>query len=124
MVEYMEGARSRSDTGSVSERVSADPGFVRLRRRFALNAGLLVAGLLVSYTLYLLLSAYARDLMGVRVVGSVNVALLLGIGQFAVTFALAWAFGRVCERGTDPLAERIRDRVRDEETVTGRVVGR
>ncbi|WP_229826226.1 DUF485 domain-containing protein [Nocardiopsis terrae] len=145
MVEYMEGAprrrgdsvgegarprggrsarlRAEADMAHACERMSVDPRFVKLRRRFALQAGALVGAFLFSYTAYLLLSAYARDFMSVQIVDSVNVALVLGVGQFLLTFVLAWAFGRFSTLSIDPLAEEIRDRARDEETISGRVIG-
>ncbi|WP_262391231.1 DUF485 domain-containing protein [Nocardiopsis sp. CNR-923] len=48
---------------------------------------------------------------------------MMGIGQFLVVFAFSWAFGRFSARAIDPLAERIRARGREEETVSGRVIG-
>ncbi|WP_370462404.1 DUF485 domain-containing protein [Nocardiopsis sp. FR6] len=104
--------------------MSVDPCFVKLRRRFALQTGLLVSVFLFSYLSYLLLSAYARDFMSIQIADSVNVALLAGVGQFALTFVLAWAFGRLSERTLDPLAERVRERALREESVSGTVVGR
>ncbi len=102
--------RAQADIAHTCERMSVDPSFIKLRRRFAIQAGLLVAAFLGSYMSYLLLSAYARDFMSVQIVESVNVALVMGIGQFLLTFVLAWAFGRFSERTIDPLAEQIRDR--------------
>ncbi|MFE1167975.1 DUF485 domain-containing protein [Nocardiopsis sp. NPDC058789] len=142
MVEYMEGtsrgrggdageplragggpARGRggAERAHACERVSVDPRFVKLRRRFALLSWAVVAIFLLSYLSYLLLSAYARDFMSVRITESVNVAMAMGVGQFALTFALAWAYGRFSARAIDPLAEEIRDRARAEETLDGRV---
>jgi uncharacterized membrane protein (DUF485 family) len=105
------------------ERMSVDPRFVKLRRRFALQAGVLVGSFLVSYMSYLVLSAYARDFMSVQIVDSVNVALVMGTGQFALAFGLAWAFGRFSARSIDPLAEEIRHSARAEDTIRGRVIG-
>ncbi|MFI6578695.1 DUF485 domain-containing protein [Nocardiopsis sp. NPDC050513] len=95
---------------------------MKLRRRFALQAIVLVSGFLLSYLTYLLFTAYAREFMARPVFAPVNVALVMGIGQFLVVFALSWAFGRFSARAIDPLAERIRERVREEETVSGRVI--
>lgn len=148
MVEYMEGTyrrradgrgealrsrgtwsaagrrRARADRAHACERMSVDPRFVKLRRRFALQAGVLVSTFLISYLSYLLLSAYARDFMSVQIIDSVNVALVLGIGQFLSTFVLAWAFGRFSELTLDPLAEEIREQARDEEATGGTAVRR
>lgn len=140
VVEYMEGVyrrrlggwsgapadasqmRTRAETAYVCERVSVDPSFVKLRRRFTLQAGFLVSVFLISYLTYLLLSAYARDFLSFQIVPSINVALVLGIGQFLLTFVLAWAFGRYSACSIDPLAEEIRDRVDAEEGPYGRVI--
>ncbi|WP_026122896.1 DUF485 domain-containing protein [Nocardiopsis halotolerans] len=143
MVEYMEGAyggrggawaevtgpggnrsaaargRARAARTHACERMSIDPRFVKLRRRFALQSGFLVAVFLLGYLSYLLLSAYARDFMSTRVTDSVNVALVLGIGQFLLVFVLAWAFGRFSERALDPLARELRERGHDEEAADG-----
>ncbi|WP_087097462.1 DUF485 domain-containing protein [Nocardiopsis sp. JB363] len=145
MVEYMEGtsrrrtepegggdrpggrsararARAEADMAHTCERVSVDPRFVKLRRRFALQFTLLVTTFLGGYMAYLFLSAYARDFMRVQIFDSINVALILGIGQFLLTFVLAWAFGRFSARAIDPLAEEIRDHARVEDGIDGRVM--
>lgn len=77
---------------------------------------------LISYLSYLLLSAYARDFMSIQVAPSINIALVMGVGQFLLTFALAWAFGRFSARWIDPLADELRDRVEAEESLSGRVI--
>ncbi|MFD3686290.1 DUF485 domain-containing protein [Nocardiopsis sp. NPDC058631] len=114
--------RARANTAHTFERISVDPRFVRLRRRFALQSVLLVSSFLLSYLSYLVLSAYARGFMSIEIVDSVNVALVMGIGQFLLTFVLAWAFGRFSERAIDPLAEEIRDRARADGAGAGTVV--
>jgi uncharacterized membrane protein (DUF485 family) len=113
--------RQRADASHACERLSVDPRFVKLRRRFALQVAVLVSLFLLSYLTYLLLSAYARDVMSHQITDSVNVALVLGIGQFLLTFVLAWAFGRFSERAIDPLAAQIRERAREDGTAAGRV---
>ena len=60
------------------------------------------------YALYVLLSAYARDFMGVKIVGNINVALLFGLLQFASTFLIAWYYSRYAAQKLDPLADDIR----------------
>lgn len=114
--------RAHADVAHTCERVSVDPRFVKLRRRFAFQFGGLVSVFLVSYLGYLALSAYARDFMSVQIVDSINVALVMGIGQFLVTFVLAWAFGRFSARAIDPLAEQIRVQAGNAEAINGRVV--
>jgi uncharacterized membrane protein (DUF485 family) len=60
------------------------------------------------YALYVLLSAYARDFMAVKIVGNINVALLFGLLQFASTFLIAWYYSRYAAQKLDPLADDIR----------------
>ena len=46
------------------------------------------------YALYVLLSAYARGFMSVKLFGNINVALVLGLLQFVTTFLIAWYYAR------------------------------
>jgi uncharacterized membrane protein (DUF485 family) len=59
------------------------------------------------YALYVLLSAYARGFMGLKLVGNINVALLFGLLQFVSTFVIAWYYARYAARNIDPLADKI-----------------
>ncbi|THV27259.1 DUF485 domain-containing protein [Glycomyces paridis] len=88
-----------------------DPRFAELKRtlfRFIVPA---TFGFLAWYLLYVLLSAYARDFMGTVVFGNVNVALLLGLGQFLSTFGIAWGYSRYASRNFDPKAIELHDAV-------------
>ncbi|MEV1142714.1 DUF485 domain-containing protein [Micromonospora sp. NPDC049799] len=60
------------------------------------------------YALYVILSAYARDFMGTKLVGNINVALVFGLLQFVSTFLIAWLYSRYADRKIDPVADRIR----------------
>ncbi|WP_227015323.1 MULTISPECIES: DUF485 domain-containing protein [Nocardiopsis] len=104
--------------------MSVDPRFVKLRRGFAVRSGILVSVFLASYLSCLLLSVHARDFMSTRIADSVNVALAVGIGQFLLTFVLAWAFGRSAGRSLDPLARELREQAREEEAAAGTAVRR
>jgi uncharacterized membrane protein (DUF485 family) len=57
------------------------------------------------------LSAYARDFMGTKVVGNINVALVFGLLQFVTTFVIAWLYARFASRKLDPLADQIRHEI-------------
>ena len=54
------------------------------------------------YALYVVLSAYARDFMGTKVVGNINVALVFGLLQFVTTFLIAWLYARFAEPQARP----------------------
>jgi uncharacterized membrane protein (DUF485 family) len=60
------------------------------------------------YALYVVLSAYARDFMGTKIVGNINVGLVFGLLQFVSTFLIAWWYARYASRKFDPLADKIR----------------
>ena len=59
------------------------------------------------YALYVLLSAYARGFMSVKLIGNINVALLFGLLQFVTTFLIAWYYSRFAAHKVDPIADKI-----------------
>jgi uncharacterized membrane protein (DUF485 family) len=69
----------------------------------------MTAAFFVWYALYVVLSAYARDFMGTKVVGNINVALVFGLLQFVTTFLIAWLYARFAGRRLDPAADAIRE---------------
>ncbi|CAL9393598.1 hypothetical protein SUDANB106_01324 [Streptomyces sp. enrichment culture] len=86
----------------------SDPRFDQLRRslmRFVLPVSV---GFLAWYLLYVLMSAYARDVMSTVLFGDVNVALVFGILQFVSTFGIAIMYARYADRKVDPLADDLR----------------
>ncbi|MGF1426273.1 DUF485 domain-containing protein [Kitasatospora sp. LaBMicrA B282] len=93
-----------------------DPGIERsaefraLRRTFRGFAFPVTVGFLLWYLLYVLLSCYAHDFMATTLFGTINVALLLGLLQFASTFALAAWYARFADRRLDPATAALRAR--------------
>jgi len=85
--------------------------FAGLRKALRSFVFPMTAAFLVWYALYVLLSAYARDFMGTKVVGEINVALVFGLLQFVSTFLIAWLYVRYADRRLDPVADRLRARV-------------
>ena len=63
------------------------------------------------YALYVVLSAYARDFMGTKVFGNINVALVFGLLQFVTTFLIAWLYARFASRRARPGRRRIRGEI-------------
>ncbi|MET9181785.1 DUF485 domain-containing protein [Kitasatospora aureofaciens] len=82
--------------------------FRALRRSFRSFAFPVTIGFVLWYLLYVLLSCYAPGLMGTKVLGHVNVALVLGLLQFATTFVIAGWYARYADRRIDPPAAAIR----------------
>ena len=75
------------------------------------------------YSLYVLLSAYARDFMAIKVVGNINVALVFGLLQFVSTFVIAWYYARYAAQKLDPLADDIYADLDGGAKVTGTAAG-
>ncbi|MBO2454797.1 DUF485 domain-containing protein [Actinomadura barringtoniae] len=75
-------------------------------RRLALGTAVAFLG---WYLAYVALSAFARGFMARQVVGNVNVALVLGVLQFASTFVLAWWYSHYSRRSIDPLTAQLRE---------------
>jgi uncharacterized membrane protein (DUF485 family) len=84
------------------------PDFVAVRRRltrFILPASVLF---FTWYMTYVLLAAYAHDLMAHRVVGSVTVGLLLGLSQFVTTVVIMVWYARFTRTKVDPKINELR----------------
>ena len=88
--------------------VQASPEFAALRKTLRGFIFPMTIVFFLWYALYVILSAYARDFMGTKVVGNINVALIFGLLQFASTFLIAWLYSRFAGRRLDPVADRIR----------------
>ena len=93
------------------ELMKESPEFVALRRRLRGFAFPMTALFLLWYVAYVLLASYARDLMATPVLGGINLGLVIGLAQFATTFALTAAYVRFARRRLDPLAAQLRERV-------------
>ncbi|MEU4798870.1 DUF485 domain-containing protein [Streptomyces sp. NPDC023327] len=88
---------------------SAEFGELRAAHRsFAVP---LTVAFITWYLVYVLLSNYAGDFMGTKLFGNINVALVLGLGQFLTTFLIAWFYSRHAAAKLDPKAEVIKSRM-------------
>ncbi|MDL4821025.1 DUF485 domain-containing protein [Actinomadura opuntiae] len=104
------GGRGRPERPGRYAPLARDVKFLRLRRRFLRAAAAITAVFFGWYAVYVGLSAFARGFMARQVAGHVNVALLLGLLQFASTFLLAWGYVMYARRRLDPLAAELRSR--------------
>jgi len=93
---------------TVHERVQAGPEFTELRGRLRRWVFPMAAAFLLWYLAYVLLASYAREFMATPVSGGITVGLVVGLAQFASTFALTAAYSRFARRRVDPLAAQIR----------------
>ncbi|MFD5025678.1 DUF485 domain-containing protein [Streptomyces sp. NPDC058373] len=82
--------------------------FQEVRGRYRRFVGPACALFLTWYLAYVVAATAAPGLMGRPVLGPVNVALLAGLGQFASTFLLTWAYVRHARLRRDRLALDLR----------------
>lgn len=82
--------------------------FQQLRRRYRGWVLPVTAGALVWYALYVFLAAYAPGFMANKLVGNINVGLVLGLLQFVATFGVTAAYVRHADNVLDPAAESLR----------------
>jgi uncharacterized membrane protein (DUF485 family) len=94
----------------VYDELHASSEFVELRRRYRNFVFPATVAFLSWYLLYVVLSNWAGDLMGTKLVGNINVALVFGLLQFATTFLLAWVYSRYSTDRLDPLARELDER--------------
>ncbi|MFI9810788.1 DUF485 domain-containing protein [Saccharothrix variisporea] len=91
--------------------VQDSPDFKELRRRLRTFVFPMAGLFLAWYVLYVLLADYAHDFMSLKVVGNINVGLILGLLQFVSTFAITTLYVRHANKNLDPRAEAIRDQL-------------
>lgn len=103
-----------SNKSETWEKTQASPEFQDLRRRFRSFAFPLTVAFLVWYFLYVALTAFARDFVSIQVFGNVNVAFLLGLGQFATTFLIMWLYERHSTRELDGPSDALKQKIEKE----------
>lgn len=95
--------------------VQNSPEFVALRRRFRGFVFPMTIAFLSWYLLYVVASGWARDFMGQKLIGNINVAYVFGLLQFVSTFLIAWLYERHMNRNVDPLSAKLRDQLEGEQ---------
>ena len=88
--------------------VQASPQFRELRSKLRRFVFPMTAFFLAWYATYVVLGAFARGFMAIKVWGDINVGLLIGLGQFVTTFVITGLYVRFADREIDPRAEAIR----------------
>lgn len=69
---------------------------------------------LVWYFAYVLLADYFHDFMPIKVLGNINMGIVLGLLQFVSTFAITAAYVSFSNKKLDPKATKIRERLERE----------
>ncbi|MEW2576152.1 DUF485 domain-containing protein [Streptomyces syringium] len=105
---HQEGRDAARDPSGVYREVQRSAAFREVRGRYRGFAFPMTVAFLGWYLGYLLLATTAPALMARPVAGALNVAMLLGLGQFATTFLLTWAYARHARLRRDPGALELR----------------
>jgi uncharacterized membrane protein (DUF485 family) len=106
-------AESRVPT--VYEEVQQTTEFQDLRRRLRRFVFPMSVAFLLWYLLYVLLASFAPAFMATKVVGNINIGLVIGLLQFASTFVITTLYVRFANRHLDPSAERLRAMIEERE---------
>ncbi|WP_227873114.1 DUF485 domain-containing protein [Brachybacterium ginsengisoli] len=102
------GVDPTSPTAEQFLAVQQSEEFGRLRRSFRGFAIPMTVAFLVWYLAYVLLSTYAEGFMSLQIIGNLNLGIILGFSQFAMTFLITWLYIRHANKSLDPISSRIR----------------
>lgn len=103
--------RNRIDYVAVEE----SPEFVDLQHRHRRFVFPVVAAALVWYFAFVLLAAFAPQVMAIPVFGFVNLGLILGLAQFVTTFGITMWYVSFANRRLDPAAAQLRTELEEQE---------
>ena len=90
------------------------PEFQELRSRLRRFVFPMTAFFLIWYATYVLLGAFAHDFMATKIIGNINVGLVLGLGQFVTTFLITGLYVKFANKVLDPRAAAIRSTLESE----------
>ncbi|GAA1000587.1 DUF485 domain-containing protein [Nocardiopsis tropica] len=91
----------------------SDPRFLALKKSLFSFVFPMSLAFMAWYLLYVLMSAFGRDVMGTVLFGSVNVALVFGILQFVSTFGIAILYTGYARRKLDGPATALRNELQN-----------
>lgn len=98
-------------TSTVYEEVQASPEFAELRSRLRRFVFPMSAAFLIWYLAYVLLASFAPAFMSIKLLGNINVGLVVGLLQFVTTFVITTIYVRYANNNLDPAAEELRRRI-------------
>lgn len=78
----------------------------------------MAAFFIIWYAVYVLLGAYAHEFMARPVFGSVNMGIVLGLGQFVTTFVITSVYVVFANKRLDPKAQDLRTELEGQEATS------
>ena len=109
-----EADRLPAHNHEVYDRIAQESDFVELRRRYLGFSFPATIAFMAWYILYIVCNNWARDFMGTKVIGNINVALIFGLLQFVSTFVIAFVYSRYSTKNLDPLSTKLRNEFESE----------
>ena len=100
-------AKAPVPTAEQYQRIQKSDDFALLRSNFRAFSIPMTVAFMVWYFSYVLMSAFATEFMSTPVLGSLNLGLTWGLGQFVTTFLITWLYVRRSKAKLDPLAVKI-----------------
>jgi len=104
----------RASEHEMYERIASESSFADLRRRYRRFAFPATIAFMAWYIAYIVCNNWAREFMGTKVVGNINVALIWGLLQFVSTFVIAFVYSRYSTKNLDPLSTKLREEFESE----------
>ncbi len=101
------------DSLSPYEEIERSPEFREVRRRLRIFIFSATAFFMTWYGGYVLVSTFSRGFMATPVVGNLNVAFFLGLGQFVSTFVITGIYVTFANRKITPAVDSIRAKWED-----------
>jgi uncharacterized membrane protein (DUF485 family) len=102
------GASASEHDHDVYSQLARRDDFAELKKRYLSFAVPATVVFMIWYIAYVIANNWARDLMNIKVIGHINVALVWGLLQFASTFLIAYLYSRHANKALDPLATELR----------------
>ena len=87
------------------------PEFVQMRRKLRGFVFPMTAFFLIWYFLYVALAAFAPAFMAIRVLGNINLGLIIGLLQFVSTFTITTIYVMFANKNIDPPGTHIREQL-------------
>ena len=66
---------------------------------------------LLWYLGFVIVAAFAPDFMAIKVLGNINLGIVLGLAQFVTTFIITGAYVAYANRKIDPIATDLREKM-------------
>lgn len=102
---------SSSSNEQVWVDTQASEEFQALKRKYRGFAFPVTVAFLAWYFGYILLTAFARDWVSTEIAPNINIAIVLGVLQFASTFVIAWLYERHSSKHLDEASDNLRDKI-------------